>query len=193
MEWLTDILFVVPNFGNVGVTNSWSVKKFLRSVAEKLNIGSEGAHAGLIEYGTFSRTVSPIGETQSLEDFERKLNSFSFEKGQNYIDRALKLASKELFTQNGFGRRDGVPKTVVLLTYDKQTKSVHSDTLFSVAENIKQNGVSVFTLGIGNAVNVKELLKIGSGNNTTFIVEKFTNLPEFSGDLTEAVHDTSSE
>ena len=192
-EWFTDAVFVVPHSGSIGVSNYWKVKYFLSSVAENLNIGSDGTHVGLVDYGKYARTISPLGQTKSVEDFETKLNAIAFEKGQNYIDRALKLASRELFAQNGRGRRDGVPKVLVLVTYEKQTQTSGSGELSAVAQSLKDDGVSVFAVGIGDAVKVDELLRIGSDNSSTFIVNKFDDLPEFRGDVTNAVFDASSK
>ena len=169
--------------------NSWRVKAFLKSVAERLNIGPDQTRAGLIAYGTYACVMSSLGETATLEDLKQEFDSIPFGSGQQRVDRALKLAAGELLSGNGRTRK-GVPKVLMLLTYEEQVRAANSVGYSEAARSLKEDGVNVFVVKIGRPDKGNQL---ENENSTTFAVHGFYQLPKVVGSLSNSLFESASK
>lgn len=182
--WFADAVFVIPTSSRVGVPNIWKVKTFLKSVAETLNIGPDKTRAGLITYGRYASIISSLGETATLEEFEHKIDIIPYEKGQERVDRALLLAARMIVKGNA---REEVPRLLVLLEYEEIPMSAGVAEYVDTVQAIKLDGVNIFILKVGNAVEEN-----GIDNKTTFAV-RFDKLERVVGSLSNSLIESASK
>ena len=90
------------------------------------------------------------------------------------IDKALRLAQREMFSLSN-GGRPGRPKVLILLTDGSQTAENDAEDPVKVADEIRAVGVRLLVIGIGKGIDKEELDKIGGGNNV-FVASTFDEL-----------------
>lgn len=144
---------------------------------------SSGDRAGLVSFGT-SATNPPdksiTSDFESLKDGVRSI-SIVLNGGQNTnIGDGILRAREELGRNSQY---DGVGKFIVLLTDGIATHPQNSnDDLYPEkyaefeAGAAKRDKVDIFTIGLGNKVNVDFLKRISSGEDYSFTVLKSTDL-----------------
>ena len=95
--------------------------------------------------------------------------------GHTRIDKALRLAQNEMFTEKN-GARLGIPKLIILLTDGSQTWTDGSEDPIVVSEELRKSGVNVVVVGIGSRVNSKELKAMAGRDDRVFSADSFEQL-----------------
>ena len=83
------------------------------------------------------------------------------------IDKGLKLAKEQLILKS-IEERPNVPKILILLTDGTQTKDSDAIDPAEIAEEIRNMGVQLLVIGIGNSINSTELTSI-AGDKLMFM------------------------
>ena len=93
------------------------------------------------------------------------------------IDKALKVSNDELFSVSNGARKD-VPKILILLTDGSQTQDRDAVDPGKVAKTLRENDISIVTIGIGQGVNVDELEHIAGDKSRVYQADDFDKLIE---------------
>ena len=92
------------------------MKNFIKAVNKEFEIGPNAAHVAIIAYSTKAQTVlrfSDLSGSQVTADaVNRKVDALPHQRGYTFIDKALRLAERDVFTEANGMRRD-VPKVVM--------------------------------------------------------------------------------
>ncbi|XP_047125173.1 collagen alpha-6(VI) chain isoform X3 [Hydra vulgaris] len=94
------------------------------------------------------------------------------------IDKALRHSKNVMFTNQNGGRLEAT-KLLILLTDGAQTPSVEMEVPHIIADEIRQNGVSIIAIGIGEGINKTELSHIAGGDENTYNADTFEELKKF--------------
>lgn len=100
--------------------------------------------------------------------------------GATYTNKALQLAREQMFTA-AKGSRPDVPKIVIVLTDGQSTNGLETA---NQARLLKNSGVLVLSIGIGNGVNKQELQTIASLPQDVFQVTNFDVLDTIQKQVT---------
>lgn len=87
------------------------------------------------------------------------------------VDEALELAKTKMFSKEN-GARSGIPKILLVLT-DGQKKSV---SVSDIAKTLWESGIHIVPIGVGDNVNVNELVKMAGKEGQFFIPTSFEEL-----------------
>ena len=91
------------------------------------------------------------------------------------IDRALRLAQRELFDESN-GARAGVAKILVLLTDRSQTPDADAEDPGNISDEIRASGITVIVVGIGPGTDPVELDHMAGGAGRSFRASSFDEL-----------------
>ena len=168
-----EIAFLVDSSGASG-EDFQEVKNFVWSVIENYEISNNGTRVGLIR---FSTEASVIFDFQDSADNATRLkemidNVVLAEGSDHKTERGLQLARTDLFSAKG-GSRPDVPKILVAMTQGS------SQSLLAVARAsmaLKRNHVTIVVVGIGEEVNIEELLTMASTTDNLISVRTFKEL-----------------
>ncbi|XP_068731171.1 macrophage mannose receptor 1-like [Montipora capricornis] len=168
-----EIAFLVDSSGASG-EDFQEVKNFVWSVIENYEISNNGTRVGLIR---FSTEASVIFDFQDSADNAIRLkemidNVILAEGSDHKTERGLQLARTDLFSAKG-GSRLAVPKILVAMTQGS------SESLLAVARAsmaLKRNHVTIVVVGIGEEVNIEELLTMASTTDNLISVRTFKEL-----------------
>lgn len=112
-ETIVDVAFLVDSSGSISRREWKLLLDFVKSVVNKLNVSSSGSHVALISYASHAvvelRFNTLTGDKLNPVEINKMVDRIRHHKGSTYMDRALQLADKEIFSERG-GMRKAVRK-----------------------------------------------------------------------------------
>ena len=148
-------------------------KRFIKAVGSSFFVNSTETRLGLISYSA-SAHLHVHFEGHDVNRFNSIVDAVFQDSKSSRIDQAL-MVSLELF---GADSDDGrlTPKVLVILTDGNQAPDPDAVPLPDAIEPLKQLGVRVFAIAVGNAVNANEFREIVQRRNHVVAVDGFPDL-----------------
>ena len=146
-------------------------KDFVKSLAKYFNVSPGNSRAAVVAYSNFARTILKFTDYQSETDFNDKLDTAPWYRGNRRIDRALQAASTLL----GQARPD-VPKIVVLVTAGQQTTSAGAKPLGEAARPLKTMGAKTVVVTVGREADFNDFLPVVNSISDLSGVKLFDDL-----------------
>ncbi|XP_051958802.1 von Willebrand factor A domain-containing protein 2-like [Xyrauchen texanus] len=170
-----DLVFVLDGSGGVGKANLVHLQDFVRSTSVQFDINRDIAQVGLVVYGRRPITVFDLDKYDSGSAVLKAVGDASYLGGKASIGSALLHVHTQSLTV-GKGARPGVNKAVVVLT-----DGTGSEDAAVPAQKIRDSGVSVFVIGIGD-MQQDVLFRIASSEDHMIIVPSYDDL-KYSEDV----------
>jgi uncharacterized protein YegL len=158
-----DLFLVVDSSGSIGSTVFPLAKSAVVEMINKLNIiGPQKIRVGVINYSSTIQTITSLVDTdQDKARIIANVNNMPYLNQATATGNALKVA-RQIFSTYP---RDGVPRVLVLFTDGGSNEGV---SVTSEAVELKNQKISIFTVGIGSQINHNELNAISSDPITTY-------------------------
>ncbi|XP_031563116.1 coadhesin-like [Actinia tenebrosa] len=136
---------------------------FIKQLMKYFEISPQGSHVGFILYSTDATLEFKMSDSTyySYQKLAARLDKIKYPQGSTFTDKALEMASNELFTPAGGDRSD---KPNVLLVLTDGNTNIDSKPYSVVLAPLKQKKVRVIAVGIGNQINDSELQTIALGD-----------------------------
>lgn len=131
----------------------------MKAAATYLLTNSGEQQVGVILFNSEAMIRIEFGQYYSEFDFSRAIDNLPLGKGQGQIQKALHIASTQLFTDAG-GTRPGVQKLCIVLTNKKQALTEDTEVLRNAAIPLQRAGVRVIAIGVTSSVDWKALRSI---------------------------------
>ena len=109
---LVDIAFIVDSSGSISKRNWLKMKEFLWATINQFVIRDYAAHVAIIAYSTTPKVelkFNQLGNRLKASEVWRIVQTIRHQYGFTFIDKALRLAEREVFTEAS-GMRKNVPK-----------------------------------------------------------------------------------
>nr|XP_026690645.1 von Willebrand factor A domain-containing protein 2 isoform X1 [Ciona intestinalis] len=172
---VADILLVLDESGTVSRTEYKDATNWIAQVltAFKSNLEAGGIHMGLIGFsfaGDQTKVKIPLS-TAVYDTLKTQINNLekTTQHGPTYIGYAINVAV-EHFSSNG---RNGVPKTMILLTDGRATDS---EAISPAVKKAVAAGITIISVGIGTQYNSDQLLQIARDPSRVIIANSFEDL-----------------
>lgn len=114
---ILDLAFIVDSSGSIGRRNWARLKRFLMSVTSKLDVGQGKTQVSAIAYSSDPKVEYRFTDRQSTEEVNALLEGMAWQRGYTYIDKALMLADRELFTAPSGMRSNAAKVSSHLISY----------------------------------------------------------------------------
>lgn len=183
----TDIGFIIDS--------SYSIRKhyqkekdFVKGVAASVGLANKNnVRASVITFSTWARLSIKFKDHADSESFNKSVDAIPFMGYQTRIDKALRLAQTQMLKKEN-GARTGIKKLVLLMADGAQ--SGDSERPETVAKEIRDAGVEIIAVGIGNRVDFDELVRI-TGDRKRVFTSSFDDIASasFVGKITGATSD----
>ena len=171
-----DVGFILDSSGSLR-TEYGKEKQFLKAIAAQFGVNQNNSRIGVISFSYFAELSIKLDEHDNQHTFNKAVDDIPNMGSTTRIDRALRLAQKELFDERN-GARFQVNKILILLTDGSQTQDTDSEDPATIAKEIRDSGIQMLTVGIGPGTNGSELSRIAGGRQNTYSTENFDKLLE---------------
>ena len=150
-------------------------KDFLKALAATFGVSDAGARAGVVTFSYNAEHSIKLNDYNDIMSFIDAVDRIPLMGSTTRIDKAFRLTQKDLFSMSN-GARPGVPKLLILLTDGSQTLDVDAEDPKSIAKEIRDSGVKLLVIGIGQGINKTELTNIGGGDDNVYSAASFDEL-----------------
>ena len=118
-DTIVDVAFLLDSSGSITGRDWKLLLDFVKSLVEAFNVSSSGSHVALISYASHAvvnlRFNTLTGDKLNPLEINKIVDKTGHHKGYTYMDRALELADKEIFSERG-GMRQAVRKVLQCLS-----------------------------------------------------------------------------
>ncbi|XP_073774665.1 von Willebrand factor A domain-containing protein 2 [Danio rerio] len=170
-----DLVFVLDASSGVGKENFIHFQDFVRSTSVQFDINRDVAQVGLVVYGRRPVTVFDLDKYNSGSAVLRAVGDAAFLGGKASVGSALLHVLSQSLTV-GKGARPGVNKAVVVLTDGTGVEDAAVP-----AQKIRDSGVSIFLIGVGD-IQQELLLRISGSEDHMITVPSYDDL-KYSEDV----------
>lgn len=177
-----DLAFVVDTSGSISDENFQKQKDFIKVLASSFDPILADHQLGLISYSSDTQMEVSFQDKADRKEFEQAVDRIPHTKGRTRLDKALELASTRLFTASG-GTRSGKRKIMIILTDGRQSQDPDTVPLTDAVLPLRQVGVRIYTVAIGDEVDLKELYQVTERNEDVFPVSDFDDLANMANDI----------
>ncbi|EDO26384.1 predicted protein, partial [Nematostella vectensis] len=166
-----DLAFVLDgstSINNADPGNFQLLKNFMINIVKSFKISSERTHVGLVLYSFFTQLMFNFDKYSDSASIVKAINTTDYPKGGTRTGEALKMAKSQLF---GASMRS-VPKVLIVLTDGRS-----SDKVEAPSKALKDEGVVIFAVGVGDQIDPSELNVMASDSKSDHVFKaKFKEL-----------------
>lgn len=183
IDKLADIIFLLDSSTTLGEQHFKSVDHFAMDIINDFDIGTNATLVGVISFSTYPVRRIALGDSRDKLNLLNSVNQILYYPGFRETDRALQMLRLEGFEND----RPEAPNVAILITNGPSTNQFLTQR---AADELKQNGVELFVVGVGDGIDVKELEMIATkGGNHTFTSPNYLefDLASFEGNVAEVV------
>ena len=171
-----DVGFILDSSGSLR-TEYHKEKEFLKAIASQFGVNQNSSRIGVISFSYFAELSIKLDDHDSLHTFDKAVDDIPNMGSTTRIDKALRLAQNELFDEEN-GARFQVNKILIMLTDGSQTQDDESEDPAMIAQEIRDSGIQMLTIGIGPGTNISELTRIAGSRQNSYSTESFDKLLE---------------
>uniref|UniRef100_A0A8C8DH94 VWFA domain-containing protein n=1 Tax=Oryzias sinensis TaxID=183150 RepID=A0A8C8DH94_9TELE len=154
---VADIVFLVDGSSSIGIDSFEEVRLFLREVVSGLDIGPDKVRVGLAQYSDEPYQEFLLKDHFDASSLLAAIERLPYRTGQTETGKAISFLLSQYFTEEGGSRaRQRVPQIAVVITDGDS-----SDDVEEPAQQLREQGVIVFGIGVGQA-NLGELQLIAN-------------------------------
>ena len=163
-----------------GENNFQMMKDFMKNLTRSFNVSSGETRVGIIVYSTNSTVAFKLDQFTTTENVEEAIENIVYPGGGTYTGQALNLAGNDLF--NDAVVRSNVPKVLVLVT-----DGVSTDDVTQPAALLRDKGVVVLVVAIGQNTDDTQLTQIAHGKPEQVFKAEFMSLGIVTNDIRGAI------
>lgn len=184
MATVADIVFLVDGSSSIGIDNFEEVRLFLREVVSGLDIGPDKVRVGLAQYSDEPYQEFLLKDHFDASSLLAAIERLPYRTGQTETGKAISFLLSQYFTEEAGSRaRQRVPQIAVVITDGDS-----SDDVEEPAQQLREQGVIVFGIGVGQA-NLGELQLIANrpAQRFLFTIENYQALQTLTSTLMQTI------
>lgn len=170
-----DIAFIMDSSERIGIDNYQIQKDFIKAIAGSFDIRPSGSRAGVVISGNDTTMNIKFSDHLHEEDFKEAVDNLPYTQGKARLDHALRVALSQLLGAQG-GARPGLSKILIVVSSALKAQTGDDDLLGVSAKKLRQLGVTVFVMGVGDQVDAKVLSSLVTEEENVFLEESFESL-----------------
>ena len=144
---------MVDSSSTVGALGLEKTENFIKNMVTKLNVGKDGVHVGVEQFGSHPSAEFPLGMYDNRYDILKAIHGMQLLGGGTNTGDAIEFAKTTMFSPTA-GARSNVPRIAIMIT-DGGT----SETAAAVnqANEARAAHIGILGVGVGSGVNTQEL------------------------------------
>ncbi|XP_041589503.1 LOW QUALITY PROTEIN: collagen alpha-5(VI) chain [Vulpes lagopus] len=167
-----DIVFVLDHSGSIGTQEQESMMNLTIHLVKKADVDSDRVRVGALKYSDYPEVLFYLSGNKSavIEHLRRR----RYTGGNTYTARALEHANVMFTEEYGSRIQQNVKQMLIIIT---DGVSHDRDNLSDTASKLRNKGINIYAVGVGQA-NQLELETMAGNKNNTFHVDNFSNLKD---------------
>lgn len=157
-----DLVFVVDSSNSLSSDDFTRAKYFMSNVVDAFNIASDKTRVSVITYSNSPRIDIHLSSYTSKSPLKNAIQHLTFHPGSTNTAAALQSVINSVFTYS----RSNAAKVVIVIT-DGQSDDVINTQ--HAADNAKNDGVIMFSVGVGSSIDTTELNYMASTPSCTHV------------------------
>ena len=145
----------------------------MKYLARSFNLSPNGSRAGVVTFSARAEHSIKMNDHADINSFEAAVDKIKLMGLTTRIDKALRLAQKELFAPENGGRPELEHQILILVTDGTQTKSDTAEDPANITEELRNSGIMVIVIGVGDGTTPKELDHMAGGVGKAYLPKSF--------------------
>ncbi|KAG8431152.1 hypothetical protein GDO86_019350 [Hymenochirus boettgeri] len=175
-----DLVLVLDASDSVGQANFNYLKNFVTMTSLQFDINRDVTQIGLVTYSNRPETVFGLDTYETGSSLLQGISRISYIGGSASTGSALLHVYNEVMTVQK-GARPGVNKAVVMVTDGRGAEDASVP-----AKKLRDNGVSMFVIGVGST-HRNTLLRLAGSESFLFIIQSYSSLSHYEDLLVQRV------
>ena len=155
-----DVGFILDASASVDETEYLAQKNAVKDMVTLLHQSGDDFRDGLIQFSEFAQVIYHFND--DFRTVNVTVDNMDRVPSITRLDRALRLSQSSLF-QTINGDRPNVPNVLWIMVDGTQTEQQDSEDPVTITNEIRNNGVDVYVVGIGEEVTRFELEQLAGG------------------------------
>ncbi|CAH6777790.1 Col6a5 [Phodopus roborovskii] len=186
---LLDIVFVLDHSGSIGSQQQESMINLTIHLVKKADVGRDRVQFGALKYSNNPEILFYLNTYSSKSDIIEHLRRPRATSGETYTAKALQHSNILFTEEHGSRLKQNVKQLMVVIT---DGVSHDRDKLNDTAWELRDKGVTIFAVGVGDA-NQGELETMAGKKENTVHVDNFDKLRDTYLPLQETLCNNSQE
>lgn len=165
----SDIIFVTDESGSVGAYNFQLTLEALRDTVARLDVDSGNVRVGVMCFQSSQRTIFNLDAYSTVSSMQNAIMNIDYRSGGTKIGSAMKYTRENMFRANQ-GDRPYVTNIMVVMT-----DGVSNDNELYEAEMTKAADIVIFSVGIGNNLDL-DMLNTIANDPSYFLQTEYSQL-----------------
>ncbi|XP_041376891.1 uncharacterized protein LOC121389362 [Gigantopelta aegis] len=180
-----DVIFVLDSSDTVGSDNFAKMLQFVQNMVTHWTIGPTRMQVGVVTYGGGYHSQIPLNKFRSANQLTSSIASIPFSGGTANRGTAFQFVSQSAFGIPG-GGRPNVPHVVIHVS---NGRSSNPDFAMTQAKHLKDQGVSIFNVGVGGGTGSRELTGEASNPGSRYVIraDNYNALNDLSSSLASRI------
>ena len=184
LELLLDLVFALDGSESLAEKGFDKIKDLVVMMIDNYTISQEETHIGIIEFSNRANVILPLNELFQPTSVKYQVKRLIPSGGkQTVTDEALRKSADEVFDVTS-GGRPGATKVLIIVT---DGKSTGKEPPKRAVKPVKEKGVRVYVVNIGEDTDKDELEDIVPTDENIYPVQNPDELPGVPSKLVEDV------
>ena len=175
-----DLAFLIGSSGKDTVKAFNDSKEILKKSLESFEISKLKTHVAIVDYSGKAAVKIPFKSGDDPVALKESVTNLPLGKG-GVLEDGIKLVTSKLFTAK-YGSRPTARKSLVIITNQEDIPAVEKEK-----KRLKQKGVKVVVLGLGDKVKPEKAKTLPSTPHLLEVAESLKKKPEVVDELVEKV------
>ncbi|XP_060036883.1 collagen alpha-6(VI) chain [Erinaceus europaeus] len=165
-----DLVFLMDGSNSIHSADFQKMKDFLASVVEDFDVSTNRVQIGAAQFSHIYQPEFSLGAYQGKKEVTRRLEQIQQITGYTHIGDALRQVGQYFRPAEGSRINAGTPQVLLVLT-----DGMSQDEVAPAAEELRQRGIDIYTVGIGS-VDEQQLVQISGSAEKKLTVNNFDEL-----------------
>ncbi|OCT75935.1 hypothetical protein XELAEV_18031121mg [Xenopus laevis] len=171
-----DIYFLIDGSGSIYPEDFEDMKKFMIELISLFQVGANRVRFGVVQYSDVRRIEFILSEHETQKKLKDAISQIYQLGGGTETGEALR-SMRQLFVDAAKDRPHKVPQSLVVIT-DGESQ----DRVTEAAAEIRNDGITIYAIGVKNAVE-EEIRDIAGSDDKMYFVNNFDSLKVIKNDL----------
>ncbi|XP_072268435.1 collagen alpha-4(VI) chain-like isoform X2 [Pyxicephalus adspersus] len=182
-----DLVFLVDGSASISQNDFETSKAFMKEIVESFTIAENRVRIGVAQYSEDPQKEFFLNEHFSSLKMKDHIDQIVQLNQNTYTGKGLKFVKQFFDPANGSRKNQNVPQYLIVMTDGES-----HDTVDEEAAELRSNGVTIFSIGIG-LKNSFQLIQIAGNPQNVFMVENFQDLDSIKRQIVSQVCEPTDE